>query len=56
MSEAIRYELWSLGLGDALFSEYRHGMSTLATGEAEGGPARYASGDRRRRRGERADA
>ena len=38
------YEQWSLGLGDALAGEYRHGMATLATGELVGGLDQYASG------------
>jgi enoyl-CoA hydratase len=39
------YEQWSLGLGDALAGEYRHGMATLQTGEMFAGLDRYASGD-----------
>ncbi len=38
------YEQWSLPLGEALANEYRHGMSTLETGELFGGLDNYASG------------
>ena len=38
------YEQWSLGLEDALANEYRHGMSTLETGELFAGLEDYASG------------
>jgi enoyl-CoA hydratase/carnithine racemase len=38
------YEQWSLALEEALGGEYRHGMSTLETGELFGGLERYASG------------
>ena len=38
------YEQWSLALDEALANEYRHGMSTLETGELFGGLERYASG------------
>ena len=38
------YEQWSLGLEEALASEYRHGMATLETGEMFGGLDDYASG------------
>jgi enoyl-CoA hydratase len=38
------YEQWSLGLEDALAGEYRHGMTTLETGEMLGGLDDYASG------------
>jgi enoyl-CoA hydratase len=38
------YEQWPLPLPDALASEYRHGMSTLSTGEMIGGLESYASG------------
>ncbi|MBI4832826.1 MAG: hypothetical protein HY801_15000 [Candidatus Lindowbacteria bacterium] len=43
-------EEWSLSLTDALMSEYRHGMSTLATGEMLTGLAKYAIGDWKRAR------
>jgi enoyl-CoA hydratase len=39
------YEQWSLSLDDALSNEFRHGMSTLETGELFGGLDRYSSGD-----------
>jgi enoyl-CoA hydratase len=42
---ACTYEQWSLDLPEALRNEYRHGMRTLASGEAIEGLARYASGD-----------
>jgi enoyl-CoA hydratase len=42
------YEQWSLGLGEALAGEYRHGMATIAKGELFGGLERYASGGWRR--------
>jgi enoyl-CoA hydratase/carnithine racemase len=42
------YEQWSLGLGDALGGEYRHGMATVAKGELFAGLDRYASGGWRR--------
>jgi enoyl-CoA hydratase len=38
------YEQFSLTLADALANEYRHGMTTLATGEMMGGLDDYASG------------
>jgi enoyl-CoA hydratase len=38
------YEQWSLTLEEALANEYRHGMTTLGTGELFGGLERYASG------------
>ena len=38
------YEQWSMSLDEALANEYRHGMSTLETGELFGGLERYASG------------
>jgi enoyl-CoA hydratase len=38
------HEQWSLSLEDALAAEYRHGMSTLETGELYGGLESYASG------------
>ena len=38
------YEQWALSLDEALAGEYRHGMSTLETGELFGGLERYASG------------
>jgi enoyl-CoA hydratase len=38
------YEQWSLALDEALAAEYRHGMSTLETGELFGGLDRYSSG------------
>ena len=38
------YEQWSLTLDEALANEYRHGMSTLETGEMMGGLERYESG------------
>jgi enoyl-CoA hydratase len=44
------YEQWSLALDEALAGEYRHGMSTLETGELFSGLNRYASGDWRRDR------
>jgi enoyl-CoA hydratase len=44
------YEQWSLGLEEALSTEYRHGMATLTTGEMHGGLDLYASGDWRNAR------
>ncbi len=38
------YEQWSLSLAEALLGEYRHGMTSLASGEMFGGLERYASG------------
>jgi enoyl-CoA hydratase len=38
------YEQWSMELEDALAGEYRHGMSTLETGELVGGLESYESG------------
>jgi enoyl-CoA hydratase len=38
------YEQWSLTLDEAIANEYRHGMSTLETGEMVGGLERYESG------------
>ena len=38
------YEQWSLALDKALDAEYRHGMTTLQTGEMFAGLDRYASG------------
>jgi enoyl-CoA hydratase len=38
------YEQWSLNLDDALANEYRHGMTTLETGEMLSGLDSYASG------------
>jgi enoyl-CoA hydratase/carnithine racemase len=38
------YEQWSRSLEEALAAEYRHGVSTLETGELFGGLDRYASG------------
>jgi enoyl-CoA hydratase len=38
------YEQASLALDAALAAEFRHGMSTIATGELRGGLERYASG------------
>lgn len=38
------YEQWSMSLVDALATEYRHGMATVATGELWGGLGNYASG------------
>jgi enoyl-CoA hydratase len=46
------YEQWSLGLDEALAAEYRHGMTTLETGEMLGGLERYSSGDWRQDRTE----
>ena len=37
------YEQWSLALPDALAGEFRHGLSTIRTGEMIGGLERYAS-------------
>lgn len=37
------YEQWSLDLPDALAGEFRHGLSTIQTGEMIGGLERYAS-------------
>jgi len=45
---ASSYEQWSLGIGDALAGEYRHGMATIESGEMVGGLERYASGSWRR--------
>ena len=42
------YEQWSLSLAEALAAEYRHGMTTVGTGELWGGLERYASGGWRR--------
>jgi enoyl-CoA hydratase len=42
------YEQWSMSLDDALGGEYRHGVSTIETGELVGGLERYASGGWRR--------
>jgi enoyl-CoA hydratase len=39
------YEQWSLALEEALALEYRHGLTTLQTGEVFTGLERYASGD-----------
>jgi enoyl-CoA hydratase len=44
------YEQWSLSLAEALAAEYRHGMATLETGEAQAGLERYASGEWRKER------
>jgi enoyl-CoA hydratase len=44
------YEQWSLALDDALAGEFRHGMSTLESGEMVTGLQRYASGDWRQRK------
>jgi enoyl-CoA hydratase len=41
---ASSYEQWSLTLPDALANEFRHGMSTLQTGELFAGLEDYASG------------
>jgi enoyl-CoA hydratase len=38
------YEQWSLTLDEALANEFRHGMSTLQTGELFAGLENYASG------------
>jgi enoyl-CoA hydratase len=38
------YEQWSLALEDALAAEYRHGMTTLRSGELFAGLDQYASG------------
>jgi enoyl-CoA hydratase len=38
------YEQWSLALDDALAAEYRHGMTTLSSGELFAGLDQYASG------------
>ena len=38
------YEQWSLALDDALAAEYRHGMTTLRSGELFAGLDQYASG------------
>jgi enoyl-CoA hydratase len=38
------YEQWSLALEDALAAEYRHGMTTLSSGELFAGLDQYASG------------
>jgi len=46
------YEQSSMTLADALANEYRHGMSTLETGEMMGGLQRYASGEWRSAREE----
>jgi enoyl-CoA hydratase len=37
------YEQWSLDLPEALAGEFRHGLSTVRTGEMIGGLERYAS-------------
>jgi enoyl-CoA hydratase len=42
------YEQWSFSLDEALANEYRHGMSTLETGELFAGLDNYASGGWRR--------
>jgi enoyl-CoA hydratase len=39
------YEQWSMTLDEALDAEYRHGVSTIASGQLQGGLERYASGD-----------
>jgi len=39
------YEQWSLTLDEALAGEYRHGISTIASGQLQGGLERYASGE-----------
>jgi enoyl-CoA hydratase len=44
------YEQFSMTLEEALANEYRHGMSTLATGEMMGGLERYESGEWRGQR------
>jgi enoyl-CoA hydratase len=44
------YEQWSLDLKDALAGEYRHGMTTLQTGEMLGGLENYESGNWRTKR------
>jgi enoyl-CoA hydratase len=38
------YEQWSMSLDEALATEYRHGVATLATGEMFAGLDNYASG------------
>jgi enoyl-CoA hydratase len=38
------YQQAAMPLGDALANEFRHGMETLASGEAREGSARFASG------------
>lgn len=38
------YEQWALPLDEALRNEYEHGMTTLRTGELQGGLEDYASG------------
>jgi enoyl-CoA hydratase len=45
------YEQWSLGLEEALGTEYLRGMDTLQTGEMVGGLESYESGSWRVRRG-----
>jgi enoyl-CoA hydratase len=45
------YEQWSLGLEDALATEYLHGMDTLQTGEMVGGLESYEEGSWRAQRG-----
>jgi enoyl-CoA hydratase len=42
------YAQWSLPLAEALAAEYRHGRSTLETGEMREGLERYASGQWRK--------
>jgi enoyl-CoA hydratase len=42
------YDQWSLTLDEALAAEFRHGMTTLRTGEMVSGLDRYASGEWRR--------
>jgi len=42
------YEQWSLGLDDALQTEYRHGVAALQSGQMLSGLDRYASGAWRR--------
>lgn len=39
------YEQWSLTLDEALAGEYRHGLTSIASGQIGGGLERYASGD-----------
>ena len=41
------YEQWSLGLDDALAVEYRHGISTIESGETLEGASRFAAGEGR---------
>ncbi len=38
------YEQWSMTLDDALHNEYRHGVETLASGEAVAGATRFREG------------